>query len=389
MSKWEICDSIHYKYFKIREQKFTNKIKAACFDLDHTIIKPIKNRFPKYENDWTYVFDNIKAKLLNLSKDHVIVIFSNQNRFMKSGRLEMIKKRIDLFLNDLDIPIYVHLSVGNDNYRKPNVGMFRFFQKQFKSSYNLNIDFNIDLNIDFNIDLSNSFYVGDAAGRNDNWKPNTKKDFSCADRKFAHNINLDFYTPEEFFKSTNKCLDYKIESYKYLENNNKQIKTVYKSDKDKQYDKILIICVGLPGTGKSTFCKKNYANYTCINQDILKTRKRCVNECDKNINLGKNIIIDSTNPGAELRKEYIELGKNNKYYIVCLYFDIDVNLAKHINNYRMKITGNPKVPEIAYNMYKSKFKLPSETEGFDEIQYVDFIPEFENNSFKEEFYLFS
>ncbi|CAF4385270.1 unnamed protein product, partial [Rotaria sordida] len=31
------------------------------------------------------------------------------------------------------------------------------------------------------------------------WTPGKKKDFSCADRKFAHNIGLTFKTPEECF----------------------------------------------------------------------------------------------------------------------------------------------------------------------------------------------
>ncbi len=41
------------------------------------------------------------------------------------------------------------------------------------------------------IDNSSSFFVGDAAGRDN--------DFSCSDRKFAANAKIDFKTPEEFF----------------------------------------------------------------------------------------------------------------------------------------------------------------------------------------------
>jgi hypothetical protein len=49
------------------------------------------------------------------------------------------------------------------------------------------------------IDISESLYVGDAAGRADGWKPKAKKDHSCGDRKFADNIGIKFQTPEEFF----------------------------------------------------------------------------------------------------------------------------------------------------------------------------------------------
>ena len=43
---------------------------------------------------------------------------------------------------------------------------------------------------DKQIDKKNSFYCGDAAGRVNNWTAGKKKDFSCADRKYAHNIGL-------------------------------------------------------------------------------------------------------------------------------------------------------------------------------------------------------
>ena len=44
-----------------------------------------------------------------------------------------------------------------------------------------------------------SFYCGDAAGRRKDWMDKKKKDFSCSDRLFAMNLDLKFYTPEEYF----------------------------------------------------------------------------------------------------------------------------------------------------------------------------------------------
>jgi bifunctional polynucleotide phosphatase/kinase len=47
------------------------------------------------------------------------------------------------------------------------------------------------------INRAQSFYCGDAAGRPAD--VNRKKDFSADDLKFAHNMKVDFHTPESLF----------------------------------------------------------------------------------------------------------------------------------------------------------------------------------------------
>lgn len=50
------------------------------------------------------------------------------------------------------------------------------------------------------INKNESIFVGDAAGRPANKILKTKKDHSTADRLFAMNVGMKFYTPEEHFK---------------------------------------------------------------------------------------------------------------------------------------------------------------------------------------------
>ena len=108
------------------------------------------------------------------------------------------------------------------------------------------------------IDLEKSFYVGDAAGR--------KNDFSCSDRKFAFNIGINFYTPEEFFLNHKKEINFIFDGfnpYTYCQ--------ISDDIKFKNNTKELIILTGPPCSGKSTFYQDNYNNYEYINRDILKT----------------------------------------------------------------------------------------------------------------------
>ena len=49
------------------------------------------------------------------------------------------------------------------------------------------------------VDFSVSFFVGDAAGRTAGWKSGHEADHSCADRYFAMNSGLKFFTPEQYF----------------------------------------------------------------------------------------------------------------------------------------------------------------------------------------------
>ena len=54
------------------------------------------------------------------------------------------------------------------------------------------------------IDMAESFFCGDAAGREANWAPKKKKDFSSSDRLLAINLGLKFFTPEEHFLKNRK-----------------------------------------------------------------------------------------------------------------------------------------------------------------------------------------
>jgi len=80
------------------------------------------------------------------------------------------------------------------------------------------------------------------------------------------------------------------------------------------------------------------------------------------------------------------LAKKNKIPVRCFLFTATLDLAKHLNMFREKMTdGNTHVPKIAYNVYSKKFQHPLIGEGFSEICLVNWIPNFKTELEKQLF----
>lgn len=86
----------------------------------------------------------------------------------QQNRMIAFKTKVSAVLSHLDIPISLYAATEKDIFRKPRPGMW----KEITEDY--------DLDDAEGVDFANSFFVGDAAGREAvAGKP---KDFSCSDR---------------------------------------------------------------------------------------------------------------------------------------------------------------------------------------------------------------
>lgn len=142
----------------------------------------------------------------------------------------------------------------------------------------------------------------------------------------------------------------------------------------------IVIFVGLPASGKSTFARKHFVphGYVHVNQDTLKTKEKCFKAAMDALAAGKSVVIDNTNPEPATRGMYIQAAKEKGIPVRCLHFRTPEELTHHLNLFREKVFGVPHVPGVAYATCKKKMVEPTIAEGFTEIIPVHFSATFDN-----------
>lgn len=186
------------------------EIKVAAFDMDDTLICTRSGiKFGRGPHDWMWRTDTILPVLEEKVKkgNYILVIFTNQASISVTERTISTSKSYRNFTIKLtemltalekrlkNIPIFVFAALGRPgrtqvlrssedehlHTRKPEIGMWEELVLYIQDT----------LGEDYGVDIENSFYVGDAAGRDGDHLPD--------DINFAKNVGLQFQLPEEFF----------------------------------------------------------------------------------------------------------------------------------------------------------------------------------------------
>ena len=271
---------------------------VAAFDLDWTLTYNEKHLFPK-EVDDIKIFPNRRKILEDILKiGYNIVIFTNQKSRTKEEKQRKVD-RITTFIKELKLPVFVYISTQDDVYRKPNTGMWNLFTN--------------------GKNIKNIIFVGDAMGR--------LQDFSDSDKVFAENINAQkIYSPEDFFGRA-------------------PVPDVFKPRHE------IVIFVGMPGSGKSSYYNKYLTDHINIEQDKLITRQKVLKQLNISLKTGDSIVINATNPSQEDREEFYKKALEHNYKITVLYFLIN---GTGFNKLREK-----PVPTIVYHKYFKKLDPPT------------------------------
>ena len=133
--------------------------KTASYDLDGTLIETASGRkFATSSSDWK-LLPKVANKLLSLHKEgYKIVIISNQLGISRGKpTVGDFKQKAEAISHTLKVPLLLLAATSKDMYRKPCMAMWEHLTRSE--------------NGEFDVDIKESFYVGDAAGREANWKP--------------------------------------------------------------------------------------------------------------------------------------------------------------------------------------------------------------------------
>ncbi|KAK5127584.1 hypothetical protein LTR85_006924 [Meristemomyces frigidus] len=269
-------------------------LKVAAFDFDDTIITTKSgNKFGRGADDWKWWHAAVPGRLKELHEDgYAIVVMSNQAavslrsdaKTPKDGMrsLSNIKGKITAVLNALSLPVSVYAATEHDIYRKPRTGMWEQMLKDY------------GLTDAGDIDHERCVFVGDAAGREGDKAAGVKKDHSCSDRDFAANNRIPFHAPEEYFLGeATKPFKRNFDPAAYVE-----VEVTSQTDSTpivftKKHDVEIVLFCGSPGAGKSTFHWHHMQplGYERVNQDILKSRDKCMKAATQIIDEGTPVVV--------------------------------------------------------------------------------------------------
>lgn len=159
----------------------------AAFDLDGTLSWSDRGKiFVDEPDQWLWFSPGTPAYLNQLHREGwEVVWFVNQNINNNADYLNTVLGRLQNMLDDLDFVPAIYVAITNDEYRKPETGMWDLFLDDRRRWYP---------ETGLVAVKPTSFYVGDAYGPN---HENVWYQRSNSDRQFAENLGITMYTPDE------------------------------------------------------------------------------------------------------------------------------------------------------------------------------------------------
>ena len=135
----------------------------------------------------------------------------------------------------------------------------------------------------------------------------------------------------------------------------------------------LVILIGLPGAGKTTFYRERFAaTHVHVSKDLWPNaagrearQRRAIDEA---LAAGSSVVVDNTNPSAADRAALMELARARNARVIGYFFDVSTRAAVARNAAR---SGREKVPNVAIFTVAKRLQPPTIAEGYDELVRVE------------------
>jgi len=131
----------------------------------------------------------------------------------------------------------------------------------------------------------------------------------------------------------------------------------------------LVLTMGLPASGKSSFVTSHLAELEWISKDRMPNNRsksrRQKQLAEQALALGKSMVIDNTHPQAAERREWVDWAQARGLEVIGYYFASRLEDCLARNRQR-----HPTVPEVALFSIAKEFERPSREEGYNHLYYV-------------------
>jgi predicted kinase len=151
---------------------------------------------------------------------------------------------------------------------------------------------------------------------------------------------------------------------------NAAVQTKRHSDPDRllaNAPRALVILVGLPASGKSTFFRTHFAaTHRHVSKDLMRNvRNRDLRQREliaQALTHGQPVVVDNVNASAAERVHLVALGRAHGARIIGYHFDSLVRECLARNASR---GSRQRVPDVAIHVAAKRFEAPTYPEGFD------------------------
>jgi DNA 3'-phosphatase len=376
------------------EPEFGYSERVAGFNLDYTIVRTVAKLVAnKYE--FEFVYHNCLLKLADLNRqDYSIVIISDQTLISRGiMSIEDLQYKFDFLvklLAERRIPVIGIFTTKNNCYKKPHTWTWKFLSEIYRGAKK-------------NINIKESFYCGSLAGRVA--KKPYRKDLDYVDRAYAHNINLEFKTPEQVFrqsaenrdfyyenslddKEKDEFIEYEIEKYK--SSVLFKFKNIYEYCLDQssklyplppgsnQKPSFMIMMIGPPCSGKTKLATL-IASHTIVKKDNTVSSLAVIvpdHYYDKDRKLsaacrmrlltnfiqdGRIIILDGNYPTHASREPYLKLAASYKMLFIFIKLSTPYKICRQFNHIKLEKSQDKfrePLNDSQFKSYNKNYQLP-------------------------------